>query len=449
MGLNSNQLLEIHNPEEKEIRPEDFFETNKYGTPIKFIPSKLGDYILTKLSFKTLKDNERIYVYKDGYYQEQGTSVINEVVTKILKDYFTRNRVIEVLTYIKYSTQTNEINLDWINFKNGLFNPITKEFREHTPDLFIITQLPYEYNSESDCPLWKEKLKEKCDEDWKYQVIQEWFGYHFLKGQKYEKALIFYGQKETMKSTTLYILGKMLGDNNICGIPLQQLTEDYIRSPIYLYGKLGNICSDLSKDEIKSIGWFLRWVGGDLQTGGKKYEHYITFYPDTKLTFSCNTIPSVYKKGDEFYRRWLPLEFNIPHTIKDPDLKDKLESELSGIFNWSIEGLDRLLKNNKFSYPYSIEKTKNLWEKNSESVDSFIYDMIEEDDENKIKKRDVYFKYKKYCKQNKLDIENVIKFGRKFKEITGCGLGTIDNIPSYSGIKFKEELEERDLEVII
>ena len=406
-----------------------------------FRASEFGDYIMKKYNFKVLEENEKVYIYRDGYYQENGNAKIKEYATKLLDSFYKKNYVEEILSYIKNlnHVRAKDIDTDWINFENGLFNPLTRKFKEHTPDIFCVHQLPYDYNPEAKCPVWLEKLKEKCDEDWKFDTIQEWFGYHFIK-QKYKKAFLFHGPSNTMKGTVLYVLNEMLGSENTTAMTLQHLTTDYINAPAYLYGKLGNICADLPKQALRNIGWFLSWTDRDKQTARELFKGYTHFYPDTKLTFSCNDIPSTPGKGDEFYIRWIIMKFEVPHTKIDPDLKEKLSEELSGIFNWALEGLDRLLENNKFSYPLSTDETKDLYERGSNSISSFIFRHInteEADGDEGIEKRIVYKNYKKYCEKTKLNVENNIKFGREFFTETGCGQKRIKTIPAYSGIKFK------------
>jgi putative DNA primase/helicase len=68
--------------------------------------------------------------------------------------------------------------------------------------------------------------------------------------------------------------------------------------------------------------------------------------------FNTNEMPSDVEFNDGFYRRFIPIGFNvtIPEERRDPDLSKKIiEKELSGIFNWALSGLRRLLINKKFT----------------------------------------------------------------------------------------------------
>jgi len=407
----------------------------------KFVPKRLGDGILKCVEIKTLKGSNAMYRYHNGVYLEDGKEMVKEMCASLLKGKYCSHHYNETLSYIQAVTYTDptEIDNEWINLENCLLNPITKEFKEHTPKIFSTVRIPINYNPKADCPLFKQKLEEKLDNPTK-TVVQEMFGYCYLPKQKHEVAFLLYGPMRTMKSTTLYVLEQMLGDENVTAYSLQWLTENPFGAA-YLYGKAANICPDLSTRGLRDTGVFMTITGGDKISSAKKHEHPITFYPSAKLIFSCNNIPPTTNKNLAFYRRWVILEFKKQHSLDeiDPDLREKLKKELPGILNWSLEGLDRLLKNGGFSYWLDEEQVKDLYERGSNSIQSFIYNYVNcENDEGVLKKREVYKKYKKYCTEEDLKLENQIKFGRMFIALTGCGVCKQDNIPAYRGVNWKE-----------
>jgi len=434
------------------LAAEDFFtkhiEGKNEGKIKSFTPKKMADFILKKYKFKVIKGNDKqIYFYEGGYYKENGIALIRKITTDILKDLFKEYYVNETISYIRNLNyvESDEINKEWINLKNGLLNPITKEFKEHTPDIFCLNQLPINYDTEATCTNFKENLKKRCDLDWKYDLIQEMFGYSLLGDNRYEKAFLLYGERRTTKSTTLYVLENLIGEKNVTSMSLQQITEDK-HAPAFLLDSMANICAELSPKELKNTNMFMKIVGRDKITAGKKFEQEITFAPTTKLIFSCNTIPSTTNKNLAFYRRWCVIEFNIQTEEEDVDplMREKLLEELSGVLNWALEGLKRILEQNKLSYPLNDEETRDLYEKGSDSVQSFIFNCVDcENDEGGEKKRVIYKKYQEYCKENKLDIENQFNFGRRFIALSGCGSKRIGQIPGYAGISLKDKKSEQ------
>ena len=432
---------ELSEGQKKAFSKEKLREENclVYFNGPSFISKRLGDRILEDESVKTLIGNGRMYFYEDGYYKEGAKERINKLCSKLLVEKYTTHYNNETIQYIKTKTYINpdEIDNGLINLKNGLLNPETIEFTEHTPDVFSTIQIPIEYNPEAQCPLWEEKIKDKIDNP-TITVLQEFFGYVFQQGQKYQRALLLYGPKRTMKSTCLTILEKIVGRENIIAFSLQRLTEDKY-APAYLYGKPLNVCADLDSRALKTTGTFMMITGGDMISAGKKHEHPIHFNPSTKLTFSCNDIPPTTNNNLAFYRRWILLNFSKQtlETEIDEELPEKLEKELPGILNWALKGLQNLNERKKFSYWLSDEEIKDLYEKSSNSIQSFIFNKIDsENDEGVLKKRVVYKAYKEYCKEENIKLENQIWFGKQFIALTGCGNCQEKKIPAYRGVNW-------------
>ena len=425
--------------------PDSFFQKDEKGRK-HFVSRKLAESILHDVHIKTLNGSNRMYYYEDGIYREGGEDKIRIKCMEKLSDVFKVNYYNETLAFIQGLTfiDPNAIDSGWMNLKNGLYNINTHTFDKHTPDVFTIKRIQVEYNADAKCSFFKEKLMEKVDTE-VMMTIQEMFGYCFLPGQKFEVAFLLYGPPRTMKSTTLYALSSMLGDDNMTSFNLQYLTENQF-ALAYLYGVPANVCADLSSTALKNTGAFMTLVGGDKITASRKHEHPITFYPSTKLIFSANVIPPTYNKHLAFYRRWVLLNFpnQTDESEIDINMRDKINEELSGIFNWAIEGLKRVIKYERFSFNLSPEDVKDQYEKSSDTIQSFIYNMIDtDDDEGILTKRRVFKAYVGYCKKNELNVENVIKFGKWFKEHTGCGTCKFEKIPAYNGVKFKGEEDQQ------
>ena len=399
-------------------------------------------HLMKNNHFKTLSDTKEIYVYNGhGIYEITGEDIIQENINFFLDKNATTNTHktikyrIEAQTFTDRETATTH---DWINLKNGLLNPETNEFIEHTPEIFTTAQIPIAYDPKADCPKFKEDLKKRvCDDVFK--TTQEMFGYTLQPGQKYQKAFLLYGSRRSMKSTTLNILEKLLGKGNVCGYSLQELNDNKYAG-VYLNENKANICADLDSKSLKSVSVFMRVTGTDAITSAKKFCHAITFHPTSKLIFSCNQIPATYNKDLAFYRRWILLSYPKQMKIEDVDVNapKKYEEELSGILNWALEGLKRLQKQKGFTLQMSDEEIQDVYERNSNSIQSFIFNIIDtEDDTEALTKRETYACYEKYCEDNKIHIEHQHRFGKEFILLTGCGTRRLGLLPAYTGVRFK------------
>jgi len=421
-----------------------------------FIPKKLGDFIKEEYVFKTLNDTGETYVYQDGIYVP-GNFIIKSKVRNVLSELTKNYHVSETIGHIRDTTfiDRSEVNSESskIPLENGVLDLNTLEVIPHDPDYFFTFKLPVEYHPEKKCDFFLEWLRERLEitdeddkNDWKLETLQEYFGYCLLKDIRFQKALMLIGKEGTGKSTLLAVIQTILGEDNTNSMPLQHITANTFASA-YLHDKIANICPDLDTNSLSNVGKFLSLTGDKFTTNAIKGGHETTFRNICKLIFSCNKLPRTPRKGLEFYRRWILIPFDniIDSDEKKPGFEEFLLEERDGIFGWMVEGLKRLLDNKEFkSYPYTKHDIKLMWEKNSNSIDAFIEERIEMTDyQSSITKRETYQKYKEYCKENELIIENNILFGKVFLNTTGCGTGKKDQLPCYVGVNFKDSLNEQ------
>ena len=85
-----------------------------------------------------------------------------------------------------------------------------------------------------------------------------------------------------------------------------------------------------------------------------------------KLIFNCNSLPKDVEHTNAYFRRFLiiPFKVTIPEEEQDKELAKKIiKDELSGIFNWILEGLNRLLIQKNFSHSDSIDSQLEEYKK--------------------------------------------------------------------------------------
>lgn len=123
-----------------------------------------------------------------------------------------------------------------------------------------------------------------------------------------------------------------------------------------------------------------------------------------KLMFNTNELPKTVEHNKAFYRRLLiiPFEVEIPANEQDPELAKKIiENELPGVLNWIIEGLQRLLKQNRFSHSSIIDKEISDYKQDTNNVVLFIIDNnIVPDNTKNTRLLELYTRYKEYCIEN-------------------------------------------------
>lgn len=397
-------------------------ETRGYKKDGKFVPKLLADDILRDYNFKTLKDTSEILFYNSGIYHSNGEALIKEEAQKRFGEELTTHWANEIIFHIQASTYTEREDFDknkhLIHLENGIFNIETMKLENLDPNIMSTVGLIIKHDPDADCPKIKQFLSEVVSED-DITVVQEMIGYCLLRDYPIHKAFMLIGDGANGKSTLLELIKTFLGGNNISNVSLQNFEKNRFSSA-QLYGKLANIYADLTDISLYKTGVFKMLTGGDTVSAEKKFKGMFGFVNTAKLLFSANKLPETTDDSSAFFRRWIFL--NFPNKFEggnaDKHLLKKITSdeELSGLFNWVIDGLKRLLKNADFSDSMTTDQIQDLYERMSSPIIAFIKDMTEQDSEGIILKEDLYRVFVAYCKKNKLPTMANNTFARKLIE---------------------------------
>ena len=408
---------------------------------------KIAKMLIDKFHIKTITEAKpEIYLYQKGVYKE-GEAVLKFQIQHILEESYRNNDINEILGKVKNATPFARTDFDsnkfLINLKNGVLNIITRKFRGHSPDNLFLNILPVEYNESVDCPAIKKFLSEILKEN-DIPIIQEWFGYCLFRQYFIKKAMIFVGERDTGKTTTIRLLSALLGKNNISGSSLQKISTDKF-AVAQMYGKYANIYDDLSFRDIQDNGMFKIATGAGLITGEYKFGNQFNFENYAKLTFACNKIPKIKDMYDDaYFSRWIVIRFDNEIKEQDPLLIEKLtvKEEMSGLLNWVLEGLKRLLATYTFSYEKSSTDVKQEMLSSGSSIAGFAYEMLAENLDKYIYKDAMYEQYIGYCHKNGLAVETKEMLGRKLQASAPYILEKMrEEKKVWFNVGFKNEME--------
>jgi len=392
---------------------------NTYFDNEQFRAQWLARDILKNMNFVTFEDTHETYVYNDGIYHPHGDARIHAKVQEVLKKEASTHRVTEVVNHIKRSTYHNrkekQTDKSLICLRNGILKINETEIMPHSPDYIFFNQIPVEYHPHADCPKIKEFVSQVVSKD-DVPVIQELFGYCLLRDYSLDKAFLFVGEGSNGKSTLLNLLTQFLGRENVSGVALQDLDRNRFATA-ELHGKLANVYADLPDRALHRTGTFKMLTGGDLIYAERKFKGHFPFVNYAKLIFSCNKIPESRDDTTAFYRRWVLI--NFPYTFEgddaDTNILNKIttEDEMSGLLNWALAGLDRLLLNGRFSYSHTTEDIRQDYIKKSNPVLAFVEDSVEPDPKGEIPKDVLYRAFCDYCEAIGLPTKANNVFGRE------------------------------------
>ncbi len=430
----------------------EVFEKNDKGKPTgKIICPRLANLIMNEhgYHFLTVKDNQDVFHYNGGCYHLNSETIIQSLSEYYLGDVSNVHIKNEVYGHIRdYKYVDREIfesAVNLINLDNGVYNIETGKILAHDPNYHFLNKIPVIYNPDADCPKIKKFLQEVVYKE-DIPVIQEFFGYCLYRRYHIHKACMFLGGGRNGKSTTIELLTALLGKDNISNKELQSLIYNRF-ALMALYGKLANASPDISNKALERTGIFKALTGGDRVDAEKKFKDSFGFINTAKLLFSANTLPASEDETYAFFSRWLLISF--PHTFEgkkcNPNILQEITTpgEISGLFNWSIEGLQRLLKNGEFSYSKTVDEVMEQYKVLSDPIYAYCQEYLKCEIGSGILKSTLRGHYLKWCKENKLPVipDNILT--RRLKDNlpdmrSGRIGGTGKQKPGYMDINWQE-----------
>jgi putative DNA primase/helicase len=335
-----------------------------------------------------------------------------------------RNQLLNDLKSMRYYALQDFNQQNLMNFKNCYVDLETLQTYEHSQEFLSTFQLPYDYDKDAKCEVWLKTIDRIMGGDqYKINLIQEFFGYCFTYDQRYKKALFMVGVADSGKSTILHAIEQVLGSENYTSLPL----ENFSRTPhetACLVDKLANIVGELPSNAGKYTEIFKNITGGDSIIINEKRGNIFHYKPYCKMIFSGNDMPFIEDSSDAIYRRLLFIELleAIPLSEQDPNLWPKIDSETSGIFNWALEGLKRLNSQGHFTLSDLLkERIKTLKEENNPLLLFFNEGYVISPDDNDYLLVDSLFEdFHRFARSNNLR-SNFTKqnFGRELKKLLG------------------------------
>lgn len=382
------------------------------------------------------KNHDFIYLYNNAFWsevdKEQFQKFLGEAAEKMnvprfdARYYLFRDQLFKQFLATAYLPAANsDVNKVQINLLNGTFE-ISLNGRRLKPfdrNDFLTYQLPFEYDPKAKAPIFEKYLNRVLPDIDSQNVLAEFLGYVFIKNGnntlKEEKALILYGSGANGKSVFFEVVNALLGSENVSSYSLQSLTNDngYFRAK--LANKLVNYASEINGN--LETSFFKQLVSGEPVEARLPYGQPFSLTQYAKLIFNCNQLPKDVEHSEAYFRRFLIIPFNvtIPEAEQDKNLHTKIiENELSGVFNWVLEGLDRLLKQKGFSRCEAVRQAVEQYRIESNSVQMFLSENdYQSNSEDYTLIKDIYSEYKTYCIEDGLRPFNKKNFIKQLKEL--------------------------------
>jgi P4 family phage/plasmid primase-like protien len=320
--------------------------------------------------------------------------------------------------YVKLA-QALHNNKGKLNFKNGVFDFKTNQFREHRANDYFFYQLDCEYDPTAKCTQWDKFCTEVIGDEKVVRFLEEYIGQGLagVPNRVHETAVIFNGSGRNGKSTFLNVIRYILGDKTIIDNDEAPLVEgdktafsavtfaNLEKNALSMVGKLFNLSDESPanaandaqlRDKFKAI------VSGNTTEVKKLYLDSTQQSLNVKMIFSINRL--FFKGSDDraFLERFkiVPFTRYFQKRARNKNLAAELIKEAPGIVNKFIQGHNRLkLQDNEFTHsPILDEMTKEY--QSGDPIYQFIDEILEVtgNKENYVRSDELFARFEQFNK---------------------------------------------------
>ncbi len=348
-------------------------------------------------------EENRFYFYTNGYWKDiHELELLDKLDESIRINHLNINQQQNVIKHLKRLIKMRLNKFNWtneLNLENGMYDPINNLISEHDYPFYSTIRIPYKYDESAKCELWLKSLDEILEGNQeKINILQEFFGQCLTRDVKQEKAMLLLGESRSGKSTILNTLQGMLGDKNCSSVPLKYFINPQFTS--MMVNKLVNFDKDVSRKAQDFEEDFKKIVTGEEVSCNDKYVLPFTFRPFCKVVLSANIFPKITDYSSAFYNRLILIPCNrvFKPTEQNRHLREQLLKELPGVLNWSIIGLERLLKRGYFEEVSFMREAIEELEDDNNPTNVFFNDHIITEHGQEIDKSDLYNYYVTWSK---------------------------------------------------
>ena len=435
--------------ERKDLATGELVEVESVSCP------RLAQYIREHCHYKFVKyPNAKTPVrfwYKNGVYvevyEDEAMGEINKLIDAWNPDILRQRDVEEVYKTIKRNPGDGRF-VDFaakdaeelvVNFKNGLFYPMTWELKPHTPDIFTTRQLPIDFPRDAldmDAqtfskltPTFHKYMYRFCrgvngdhpDGDKRYLCLLEFMAVILsnIKSSHFKKSLWMYGDGDSGKSQLLGLLKYLLGENAF-STDLEALESRFGTGDVF--NKRLVYAPDQKFIKVKELGVFKTLVGaGDAVRMERKGRDPISCQYDGFVWLCMNRLPKFGgDHGKWVYDRMIPFKTppTIPENERDRQLLNKLIAEAPYIAALILRYLPNVIKRGyKITEPLESERARSEYAFENDPVRQWLaeccIDVRKPKDEaeaeaatakawwenkDKLTFSELYKHYKKWCK---------------------------------------------------
>lgn len=268
---------------------------------------------------------------------------------------------------------------------------------------------------------WRPLVREWVDEHTE-QWLASWIGYLLVPDTSWQKILVMLGPGANGKSIFLSAVRRLLGDQVVSAIPLDELGRGF--SAHHLERSLANLVDDLDLRYIERTGSIKTLVAGEPLRAEIKFGPVYWFRPVTRLVSATNQMPQVSDTTHGWVRRLdiVPFERRF---VADPVAHRKIlyridqALQTGEIGYWALKGYLDVLRVGRRDVPQTVEAAVTSYTLESDSVKAFVFDCLrnEQDKTAGISTKGMYAFYAQWAREQGIHPVGRYNFNARMKQL--------------------------------
>lgn len=287
------------------------------------------------------------------------------------------------------------------------------ELKAHDRELGLRYCLPVVYDPRAEAPEFSKFLSEALPDESIRLTVQEFAGYSLVRSTRFHKAMLWEGKGRNGKSTLVDIISKLhreraeISLNNLRGFALEKAITASLLT-----------CSEVAPKGFDQET-FKALVAGDPLNIDRKHKTGVSVPLTGKLIMLANKLPIFTDRSLGFWDRVIIVPFEQSFLGReDREMGPRIvKNELSGVLNWAIEGLVRLLQNNAFTSGTALSEAHSEARLDSDPLRQWCMEsQVEKTTGSGVIKKNIFAAYSTWARDNNFHEMNSATFWKRMKE---------------------------------
>ena len=287
---------------------------------------------------------------------------------------------------------------------NGMLRISDRKLEKFSPKHQVRNKLAVNYDPEAQCPLFEHKLLGEALDPDQIDLAQRWCGLALLGYNISQKIVLLIGKAGTGKSTLMNIITAVIGDENIATLRPDQLNTRFEMTSFLGKTLLHGVDVSVNFLASKNSTYLKALTGGEVQSVElKNVNKRVKIEGNYNVAITSNGKLTLHLENDvdAWLRRLVIISYNKQVPVEPDQLLEKkiLKQEFSGVLNWMLDGLDRLIASN---YLLTLTESQHKEVEDllmaSQAPEIFVRECLVLDENSIITKAQVAKGFHEFCK---------------------------------------------------